>query len=106
MIPLYSTSQIRKIDEYAITKLGIPGIVLMENASREIFEIASWKITQLNSNKIGFVCGRGNNGGDGFAAARHFANEGYKVNVVYTGSEKEMTGDCKTNFSILKKIKN
>ena len=44
MIPLYSTSQIRKIDEYAITKLGIPGIVLMENASKEIFEIASWKI--------------------------------------------------------------
>jgi len=104
MIPLYSTSQIRKIDEYAITKLGIPGIVLMENASREIFEIASWKLTQLNSNKIGFACGRGNNGGDGFAAARHFANEGYKVNVVYTGSEKDMTADCKTNFSILKKI--
>ena len=104
MIPLYSTSQIRKIDEYAITKLGIPGIVLMENASKEIFEIASWKIAELNSNKIGFVCGGGNNGGDGLAAARHFANEGYKVNVVYTGSEKEMTGDCKTNLSILKKI--
>ncbi len=104
MIPLYSTLQIRKIDEYAITKLGIPGIVLMENASREIFEIASWKIAQINSNKIGFVCGRGNNGGDGFAVARHFANEGYKVHVVYTGSEKEMTGECLTNFSILKKI--
>ncbi len=59
MIPLYSTSQVKKIDEYAITKLGIPGIVLMENASREIFEIASWKIAELNSNKIGFVCGRG-----------------------------------------------
>jgi len=104
MIPLYSTSQIRKIDEYAINKLGIPGIVLMENASREIFEIASWNIAKLNSNKIGFVCGRGNNGGDGFAAARHFANEGYKINVVYTNSENEMTGDCKTNFLILKKI--
>jgi NAD(P)H-hydrate epimerase len=104
MIPLYSTSQIRKIDEYAITKLGIPGIVLMENASREIFEIANWKTAQLKSNNIGFVCGRGNNGGDGFAAARHFANEGYKVNVVYTGSRKEMKGDCKINFSILKKI--
>ncbi|MEE9449448.1 MAG: NAD(P)H-hydrate dehydratase [Ignavibacteriaceae bacterium] len=104
MIPLYSTSQIRKIDDYAIAKLGIPGIVLMENASREIFEIANWKIAELNSTKIGFVCGSGNNGGDGFAVARHFANEGYKVNVIYTGSEKEMTGDCKTNFSILKKI--
>jgi len=104
MIPLYSTSQIREIDDFAISKLGIPGIVLMENASREIFEIANWKIASQKFNRIGFVCGRGNNGGDGFAAARHFANESYKVNVVYTGSEKEMTGDCKTNFSILKKI--
>lgn len=104
MIPLYSTSQIRKIDEYAITKLGISGIVLMENASREIFEIANWEIAHQNFNRIGFVCGKGNNGGDGFAAARHFANEGYKVNVLYTGSEKEITGECKSNFSILKKI--
>ena len=38
MIPLYSTKQIRRIDDYAISKLGLPGIVLMENASREIFE--------------------------------------------------------------------
>ncbi|NNG27107.1 MAG: NAD(P)H-hydrate epimerase, partial [Ignavibacteriaceae bacterium] len=104
MIPLYSTSQIRKIDDYAIVKLGIPGIVLMENASREIYEIASRKTAELNLNNIGFVCGSGNNAGDGFAAARHFANEGYKVNIIYTGTEKEMTSDCKTNFSILKKI--
>lgn len=104
MIPLYSTSQIKKIDEYAITKLGIPGIVLMENASREIFEIACWKISHLNPKKIGFVCGKGNNGGDGFATARHFANDGYKVVVVHIGSVKEMTGDCETNFLILKKL--
>ena len=104
MIPLYSTSQIRKIDEFAIAKLGIEGIVLMENASREIFKNASWKTAELNLKIIGFVCGRGNNGGDGFTAARHFANEGYYVNVVHTGSENEMSGDCKTNFSILKKI--
>ncbi len=104
MIPLYSTSQIRKIDEYAINKLGIPGIVLMENASREIFEIAVKKISGKTYNKIGFVCGKGNNGGDGFAAARHFSNNGFVVNVFYFGSEKEMTGDCRTNYVILKNI--
>lgn len=101
MIPLYSTKQIRKIDDYAISKLGLPGIVLMENASREIFEKI---IYSFDSNSIGFVCGKGNNGGDGFAAARHFVNAGYKVKVIYLGSQNEMTPDCRINFSVLKKM--
>ncbi len=101
MIPLYSTKQIRKIDDYAINKLGLPGIVLMENASREIFNIIS---SQIIIGSIGFVCGKGNNGGDGFAAARHFANAGYTVKVVYLGSETQRSPDCKLNFNVLKKI--
>jgi hydroxyethylthiazole kinase-like uncharacterized protein yjeF len=101
MIPLYSTKQIRRFDDYAINKLGVPGIVLMENASREIFEKI---ISSFVFNSIGFVCGKGNNGGDGFAAARHFANAGYKVKVIYLGNQNEMTPDCRMNFSILKKM--
>jgi NAD(P)H-hydrate epimerase len=101
MVPLYSTKQIRRFDEYAINKLGLPGIVLMENASREIFENI---ISSFVFNSIGFVCGKGNNGGDGFAAARHFANAGYKVKVFYLGDLNEMTPDCRMNFSILKKM--
>ncbi|MCW8805885.1 MAG: hypothetical protein OQK56_05445, partial [Ignavibacteriaceae bacterium] len=81
MIPLYFTKQIRQVDEYAINKLGIPSIVLMENASREIYQKISERIEHLESPKIGFVCGKGNNGGDGFASARHFANDGYQVIV-------------------------
>jgi hydroxyethylthiazole kinase-like uncharacterized protein yjeF len=104
MIPLFSTNQIRQIDEYAINKLGIPGIVLMENASREIFQKISERIEYLESRKIGFVCGKGNNGGDGFATARHFSNAGYEVIIIYLGSEKEMSEDCSSNFQILKKL--
>lgn len=102
MIPLYSTNQIRQVDEYAIKKIGIPGLLLMENASREIFQKIFERTEHLNSPKIGFVCGKGNNGGDGFAAARHFANAGYDVVVVYLRSEKEMSDDCKFNFGVLK----
>ena len=104
MIPLYSTKQIRNVDEYAINKLGIPGIVLMENASREIFQKIREKIGYLDSPRIGIVCGKGNNGGDGFATARHFSNAGYKVELIYLGSEKEMSDDCKFNFQLLKKL--
>ena len=104
MIPLYSTKQIRDIDEYAIKKVGIPGLVLMENASREIFEKVYERIEHLNSPEIGFVCGKGNNGGDGFAAARHFYNAGYDIVIVYLGKEKEMSEDCRFNFNTLKKL--
>lgn len=104
MIPLYSTKQIREVDKYAINKLGIPGIILMENASKEIFQKISERIEHLESAKIGFVCGKGNNGGDGFATARHFANAGYDVEVIYLGTEKEMSQDCRFNYQVLKKL--
>lgn len=104
MIPLYSTKQIRMVDDFAINKMGIPGVVLMENASLEIFQKIYERIQHLESPRIGFVCGKGNNGGDGFAAARHFSNAGYEVVVVYLGDEREMSEDCRFNFQVLKKL--
>ncbi|HSW54300.1 MAG TPA: NAD(P)H-hydrate dehydratase [Ignavibacteriaceae bacterium] len=104
MIPLYSTKQIRQVDDYAIKKLSIPGTILMENASREIFQKIADRIEHLDSPKIGFVCGKGNNGGDGFAAARHLSNAGYEVVVIYLGTEKEMSKDCRFNYQVLKKL--
>ena len=107
MISLFNTNDIRKVDSYAIKKLGIPGIVLMENASINIFnEIISFIYPNNNIKRIGIVCGRGNNGGDGFATARHFANAGFTVNVISIGSKNKMSKDCLTNYNILKKISN
>ena len=62
MIPLYSTKTIRAIDNYAINKLKIPSIVLMENASIEVFYHADafLKSKKLDG-RIGFLCGKGNN---------------------------------------------
>jgi hydroxyethylthiazole kinase-like uncharacterized protein yjeF len=104
MIPLYNTSQIRQLDSYAVHNLKVPGIVLMENASMGIFEAVTGRI-DLSSKKIGIVCGKGNNGGDGLAVARHFSNAGYDVKVVLLGKESESSPDCKTNFQILNKLK-
>ena len=84
MIPLYSTKIIRKVDEYAIKRLGFPSIVLMENASLEVYRLASEEFKLNTSKTIGFICGKGNNGGDGFALARHFFVNGYKVLVSST----------------------
>ena len=105
MIPLFSTKQVRETDEYAINELKIPSIVLMENASLEIYKYTEIARDANNYPKrIAILCGKGNNGGDGYAAARHFYNEGYEVAVIKIGDEDEMSPDCKINYNILKKI--
>ncbi len=92
MIPLYTTSQIRELDKYAIHDLGIPGPVLMENASIGIVEAINEKIDLFNNQiKFGLVCGKGNNGGDGYAVARHLSNLGHTVKIISLGSEREMS---------------
>ncbi len=102
MIPLYSTEQIRRVDDFAIRQLGIPSPVLMENASAEIYRWIEEKFLNGDKEKvIGFICGKGNNGGDGFAAARHCVNNGYGVKILFIGDEKELSEDCKINFRII-----
>lgn len=104
MIPLFSTNQIREIDDYAIRQMGIPGSVLMENASIQIYKHLEDKILKSDkSKKVGFICGKGNNGGDGFASARHCINNGYNVKIIFLGGESELSGDCLLNYTIIKK---
>jgi NAD(P)H-hydrate epimerase len=102
MISLFSTNQVRQVDDYAKDSLGIPGVVLMENAASQIFSFVVEKTSHLGKmDYVGIICGKGNNGGDGFAAARHFLNNGFTVNVLHVGSENEMSPDCLANYKIL-----
>jgi NAD(P)H-hydrate epimerase len=72
--------QAREIDRRAMTELGIPGIVLMENAARGIAAVARDALRERDD-RVAIVCGPGNIGGDGFAAARHLANAGADVRI-------------------------
>lgn len=105
MLPLYSTSQIRDLDKFAIQTLGIPGSVLMENAAIGIINSILERISDLNlTTRFGIICGKGNNGGDGYAVARHLSNYGFVVKVISLGAEKQMSEDCRLNYNILKKL--
>lgn len=102
MIPLFSTNQIREIDGYAINELGMLGLSLMENAAFQIFFAVINHTSHLKRReKVAVLCGKGNNGGDGFAAARHFANNEFSVIVLHVGGENEMSPDCLANYKIL-----
>jgi len=102
MVPLYSTEQVRQFDSFAIESLHVPSIVLMENAAVNISRFILNKFKELKS--IGVVCGKGNNGGDGFAVARHLYNAGLNIKCIYLYNENQMSSDCLTNFSILKNL--
>ncbi|WP_446897891.1 NAD(P)H-hydrate dehydratase [Clostridium sp. LBM24168] len=90
----------RNIDSYCINKLKIPGIVLMENAALKIIKNINMKIY----NSFCLFCTKGNNGGDGFAVARHLYNLGKTINVFLIGKENNMSHDCKVNYDILKNL--
>ncbi|MEW6702352.1 MAG: NAD(P)H-hydrate dehydratase [Bacteroidota bacterium] len=105
MIPLYTSQQVREADSFAINTLGIPRIVLMENAARSLYtEIIQNAANLLDNKNVGIVCGKGNNGGDGFALARYFIINGYNVKVISLGAEEELKGDALTNFRITKNL--
>ncbi len=100
MIPLFDKKFIKEADNFAINQLLIPGILLMENAALNCFNAINEE-HYLEDGIIGIVCGKGNNGGDGYAIARHFINNGYIVKVIILTSENEIDGDALINFKIL-----
>lgn len=67
---LPQNNEMRSIDKYAINNIGIPGIILMEKAAEKITYRILEELECKNGKTVLFICGKGNNGGDGFAAAR------------------------------------
>lgn len=94
----------RAFDSWAIQKLGIPGVVLMENAGRSCAEFILEKLKHKKNSKVCIFCGTGNNGGDGFVIARHLRNSGVNVAVVICGDKNKISGDAKINLDILEKL--
>ena len=79
-VRVFDRDAMRLLDVRCIAEYGIPGIVLMENAAVGAVEIAL-SMTEPNG-RMAIVCGRGNNGGDGWAMARHLCNQGRAVCVI------------------------
>jgi NAD(P)H-hydrate epimerase len=88
----------RAIDRFAIDRLGVPGLELMERAglgvARAVEQVA-------RDGAVAVVCGKGNNGGDGFVAARVLREAGRSVRVLCTAPPDEYSGDARTNLERL-----
>jgi len=96
--------QVRAFDAWAIQELGIPGVVLMENAGRSCAELLKQKLADDQIRDVCIFCGTGNNGGDGYVIARHLLNAGYRVTVALCGPIEKVRGDAKVNLDILVRL--
>jgi NAD(P)H-hydrate epimerase len=95
--------EIREIDRKAIEEYGIPGIILMENAGRNVAEEILKMLDEPHKSNVALFCGKGNNGGDGFVIARHLFNKNVNISVYLTTSiATALTdGDAGKNMKIL-----
>ncbi len=106
MISILTPQQMKFVDDYAIRTLRIPPLTLMENAGREVVDVIESNIGKLSNRSVLIFCGKGNNGGDGFVAARVLNERGAKVTVVLMENENELSGDALSNFQKLHNYKN
>jgi len=102
-VKVTTAAEMRQIDSQAVSKFGIPSIVLMENAGYKVAKKVDEVVGGARNKKICIFSGKGNNGGDGFVAARHLGNLGAKVKIFLFGAKADVSGDARVNLDILLK---
>ncbi|MDX2115554.1 MAG: NAD(P)H-hydrate epimerase [Planctomycetota bacterium] len=95
---VFSVEGARALDRAVETELGLPTIVLMENAARSLAEASLALMRERTLDQVAIVCGPGNNGGDGLALARHLACRGLDPFVGLTQPADMYKGDAATNL--------
>src|SRR6478752_5749403 len=101
---ILNAEQMREADRRTIQEIGIGSLVLMENAGRQVVAAVESLYADLADRRIAIVCGKGNNGGDGFVVARTLQQRGFDVSVFVIGSINEIKGDARINLTILGNI--
>jgi hydroxyethylthiazole kinase-like uncharacterized protein yjeF len=97
-VKIATPEQMRRIDSKAIKGLGIPGLTLMENAGRGVVSVIEQVAGDVRGKEFTIICGKGNNGGDGFVVARLLREKRARVKSFLLASEKEVSGDASENL--------
>lgn len=99
-----TSQQMREADRRTIEDVGMPSVVLMENAGRQVVAAIESAFESLESRRVSVVCGRGNNGGDGFVVARTLLERGVDVGVYLVGRSDEVRGDARVYLDVLRNL--
>ena len=98
---LVTAQEMREIDRRTIEEVGVPSLLLMENAGLGIVRVVERTFKEKCRKSVAIFCGKGNNGGDGMVVARHLFNRGIPVDVYLVGQRHELKGDALINSQIL-----
>jgi NAD(P)H-hydrate epimerase len=101
---ILNAAQMREADRYTIEEIGIPSLVLMENAGRQVVAAMEATYEEALEGRVAVLCGRGNNGGDGFVVARTLLQRGIDTAVFVIGAVSEIRGDARINLDILGRL--
>lgn len=96
-----TAAEMKRLDKKAGEAYGVPGLLLMDQASRAVAEVVEQELQSLKGQVVLF-CGKGNNGGDGFGAARWLLNKGIAVKTFLVGAAAEaVSGDAAAELKML-----
>ena len=99
-----NAAQMRDADRLTIEEIGIPSMVLMENAGRQVVAALEAAYEDLSDKQVAVLCGPGNNGGDGFVVARTLHQRGVAVSVFVIATLAAIKGDARLNVEILGRL--
>jgi hydroxyethylthiazole kinase-like uncharacterized protein yjeF len=99
-----SAAEMREVDRLTTERYGIPSLLLMENAAAQTLRVIVERFGDVADRRILVLCGKGNNGGDGAAFARHAWMRGARVDVVIVARIEDTTGDARVNFEIVRNL--
>jgi ADP-dependent NAD(P)H-hydrate dehydratase / NAD(P)H-hydrate epimerase len=95
---ILTAAEMREVDRLSTERHGIPSLTLMENAGKSVAEFLHQRFHNLVRRRIVIVCGKGNNGGDGFVVARNLLEAGNKPTVYLFAAPDEVRGDAAVNL--------
>jgi ADP-dependent NAD(P)H-hydrate dehydratase / NAD(P)H-hydrate epimerase len=95
-----TAAEMREVDRLTSERCSIPSLQLMETAGKRVADACYQAMNRASAEptKIAVLCGKGNNGGDGFVAARHLQSSSTKVTVCLFSEPRQLQGDAATNF--------
>lgn len=96
-----TAAQMQEVDRRTIDEIGLPGVVLMENAGRGVADEILRRYVTAGLTSVLIVAGKGNNGGDGYVIARHLLNRGWVVRTLIMAGRSEIKGDAAVQLSAL-----
>jgi hydroxyethylthiazole kinase-like uncharacterized protein yjeF len=101
MMKLVDAAGMRAIDNHCIEKLDVPGLKLMESAGVGTVRFIEREVGPQAGKRIAVVCGKGNNGGDGFVIARELRSSGAAVKTYLVGQRGDVAGDARASLEKL-----